>query len=121
MIHQDPQIHIHNAIILELTLRTLERDKKHMDSLKTNFAFKAWIDQELKNLTRDLRDVSRTLGIHGMKVLEGIKEIDEYFVAYTVKTRGNDKELRYSKVALRNQVNEEVKKRLGLEYRGQQS
>ncbi|MGE7836485.1 hypothetical protein [Viridibacillus arvi] len=42
--------------------------------------------------------------------------IDEYFVAYTVKTRGNDKELRYSKVALRNKVNEEVKMRLGLEY-----
>ncbi|MFE6168685.1 hypothetical protein ACFVP8_12570 [Viridibacillus arvi] len=65
--------------------------------------------------------MSRTLGMHGMKVLEGIKEIDEYFVAYTVKTRGNDKELRYSKVVLRNQVNEEVKKRLGLEYREQQS
>ncbi|MEK4760738.1 hypothetical protein MHH85_10825 [Viridibacillus sp. FSL E2-0187] len=116
MIKHDQQIYVHNAIILELTIRTLERDKKHMENLKSNFAFKAWIEKELKNLTRDLRDVSRTLGMHGMKVLEGTKDIDEYFVAYTIKTRGNDKELRYSKVALRNKVNEEVKMRLGLEY-----
>ncbi|MEK4091745.1 hypothetical protein [Viridibacillus sp. FSL H8-0110] len=114
MIKQDHQIHIHNAIILELTIRTLERDKKHMDNLKASFAFKAWIEKELENLSRDLRDVSRTLGMNGMKVLEGTKDIDEYFIAYYVKTKGNDKELRYSKVALRNHVNEEVKKRLGL-------
>ncbi|MBK3495337.1 hypothetical protein JFL43_10845 [Viridibacillus sp. YIM B01967] len=117
MMSQDQQIHVHKAIILELTMRTLERDKKHLDQLKTNFAFTAWIDEELKKLHRDLRDVNRTLGMQGFKVLEGTKKIDEYFIAYSIKTKGNDEERRYSVVALRNKVNEEVKKRLGLDYR----
>ncbi|MGE7621668.1 hypothetical protein ACQKMD_01075 [Viridibacillus sp. NPDC096237] len=116
MINYEAEAQVHNAIILGLTIRTLERDKKHMDNLKADFAFKAWIEEELKNLFKDLRDVNRTLGMHGMKVMEETKDIDEYFVAYFVKTRGNDKEKRYSKVALRNKVNEEVKMRLGLKY-----
>ncbi|MGE7919812.1 hypothetical protein ACQKM9_12795 [Viridibacillus sp. NPDC093762] len=46
MIKHNQQIHVHNAIILELTIRNLERDKKHMGNLKVNFAFKAWIEKE---------------------------------------------------------------------------
>ncbi|MGE7623814.1 hypothetical protein ACQKMD_12335 [Viridibacillus sp. NPDC096237] len=92
MIKHDQQIHVHKAIILELTMRTLERNKKYMSQLKSHFAFELWIDEELRKLHKDLRDVNRTLGMHGLKVMEETKKIDEYFI----RSKGNNQELRYS-------------------------
>jgi len=42
----------HRQIILDLTIRTLERESKHLGELKMQRAFEMWIDEKNKGIAR---------------------------------------------------------------------
>ncbi|MBM7607591.1 hypothetical protein JOD29_000835 [Lysinibacillus composti] len=106
---------IHRQIIINLTIRTLERERKHLDDLKMKNAFNLWIDKQVKELQQLLREIKSDLGKKGVKIQS--EEIDGVFTVYTILDKGKDYERRYSNVALRNWCEEEVKRVLGLEHR----
>ncbi|MGE7667410.1 hypothetical protein ACQKMN_17050 [Ureibacillus composti] len=106
---------IHRQVIINLTIRTLERERKHHDELKMKNAFNLWIDKQVKELQQLLREIKSELGKKGVKIQS--EKIDGVFTVYTILDKGKDYERRYSNVALRNWCEEEVKRLLGIEHR----
>lgn len=106
---------IHKQIILDLTIRTLERERKHLDDLKMKNAFNLWMEAKIKELQQDLRAVKYELGKIGIKVQS--EKSDNMFTEYTILERGAVYQKRYSNIVLRNWTDEEVKRLLGLQYR----
>ncbi|MBB5148675.1 hypothetical protein [Ureibacillus thermosphaericus] len=107
---------IHKQIILDLTIRTLERDSKYIKKLKLHYAIEEWISAKIKELQNDLKTVKSQLYKFGVKI-QSENRLDESFTEYIVLERGLKFELKYSNIALRNWVNEEAKRLLGLPYR----
>ena len=102
----------HRQIILDLTIRTLERDSKHLTELKMQRAFEVWIDGKIKELHTELRNVKGELGRMGAKVHPG--KPDDGFTIYTITEQRRDFNVKYNNIALKNHCENEVKKLLGL-------
>lgn len=107
---------IHKQIILDLTIRTLERDRKQLTNFKMQRAFELWFDSKILELQNDLKEVKRELGKNGAK-LQGEKKLDELLTEYTYICRGIVYTRNYMHIALKNWTEEEVKRLLGLDYR----
>lgn len=107
---------VHRQIILDLTIRTLERDRKHLTDLKINRALELWMEQKVKELQNDLRRVKAELGKNGVKI-QSENRVDNLITEYVIIERGQNFERRYMNIALKNWVDEEVKRLLELEHR----
>lgn len=107
---------VHNQIILDLAVRTLERDRGQVDNLKSKIAFKDWFEQKIKEATKDKIKVKRQLSAQGIRI-ENEKREDDLITVYEVLYRGATEFIRYSNIALRNWTNEEIKRLLHIEYR----
>lgn len=106
---------IHRQIILDLTIRTLERDRKHLNDLKMKVAFELWMDKSIKDLKELLKTMKSQLSRQGIKIQSEI--VEEGFTVYTILDKGKAFERRYNNIALRNWCEEEIKRLLGIEYR----
>lgn len=106
---------VHKQIILDLTVRTLERDRKLLDSFKSFGAFDMWFENKIKETKQEKLNVKRKLGSMGIRVENEVRE-DDFITVYEVLYRGATKILRYSNIALRNWTNEEIKRLLNMEY-----
>lgn len=106
---------VHRQIILDLTIRTLERDREYVKVFKIHFALNEWIEVKIKELKQDLRMVKSQLSKMGVKIQSEKRDGD--FTEFFVLERGMLYKKRYFNIALRNWVNEEVKRLLGLPYR----
>lgn len=106
---------IHRQIVVEMTIRTLERDRKHLANLKMQRAFDLWMDLKIKELKELLRKIKYELGKKGVKI-KG-EQVEGEFINYEILERGKVIERRYSAIALKNWCEEEVKRLVGLEYR----
>lgn len=106
---------IHRQIVIDLTIRTLERERKHLNDFKMKNAFALWIDKNNKELKENLRDIKNQLSRHGVKIQSEV--VVGEFTVYTIIDKGRAYERRYNNIALRNWCEEEVKRVLGLEYR----
>ncbi|QCR33103.1 hypothetical protein [Lysinibacillus sp. SGAir0095] len=103
---------IHKQIILDLTIRTLERDRKHIGNFKMQRAFEMWFDSKVNEMYNELKNIKVDLGKNGVK-LQGSK-LDGDFTVYSVIEKGVVSEKRYSNIALKNHCEVEVKRLLGL-------
>lgn len=111
---------IHKQIILDLTIRTLERDRIQLGNFKMQRAFEMWFDTKISELHADLKHTKTELGRNGVK-LQGSKAIDKDFTEYTVVEKGIVSVKKYMNIALKNWCEEEIKRLLGLEYKTVQS
>lgn len=106
---------VHRQIILDLTIRTLERDRKYIKDLKMYSVFELWFDAKIKELQQNLKSTKSDLYKKGIKIQSEVKDGD--FTVYLIIERGQEFERRYSNIALRNWCIEETKRLLGLEYK----
>ncbi|MBM7607250.1 hypothetical protein JOD29_000487 [Lysinibacillus composti] len=104
---------IHKQIILDLTKRTLERDKKKISGLKMQRAFSFWFDTKIKELHNELNLIKSQLSKLGIKI-QAENKVDDLITEYVILERGSTYTLRYMNVALRNQCEDEVKQLLEL-------
>jgi len=106
---------IHRQIVIDLTIRTLEHDRKHLSHFKMSRAFEMWFDLKIMELHADLKKVKLELGKRGAKVQSHKVEGD--FTIFTVVEKGVVSNKNYMNIALKNWCEEETKRLLGLEYR----
>lgn len=106
---------IHRYIILELFLKTLERDKNHLTQLKMGKILEEWYDIKINETFRDFKKLKDTLYKKGCKVDK--QKSDDFMTEYFILFRGMNETRSYSNLALRNWVSQEMKRVLGLEYR----
>ena len=108
-------IPIHNYIILDMTLKTLERDRRYIGQLKMAAVFEEWYDLQNKRVFEEMKANRDLLYKAGCKVEK--TGADDLVTEYTILFRGHSEIRRYSNIAIRNWVQEEMKRLLGMEYR----
>lgn len=120
MINMEQRKLVHKQIILDLTIRTLERDRKLIDNLKSQIALEAWFEAKLSEVRKDKIKVKKQLYLQGIRV-ENEKREDDFATSYEVLCKGTTEIIKYSNIALRNWTNEEIQRLLGIEYRTPES
>ena len=105
---------IHRYIVLELFLKTLDRDRTHLSELKMNRILGEWYDLKINDTFQELKKLRDYLYKKGCKVEK--KNSDDFMTYYFILFRGTDETRSYANFALRNWVEEEMKRVLGMEY-----
>lgn len=105
----------HRQIILDLTIRTLERDRMHIGEFKMQKAFETWFDLKVLELHMDLKAVKAELGRISAKIQAARPDGD--FTIYTVVEQRRTFDLRYLNISLKNWTENEVRRLLGLEHK----
>lgn len=106
---------IHRYIVLELFLKTLERDRKHLSQLKMGSVFEEWYDVKINETFQEFKKMKDFLYKKGCKVEK--KSSDDFITEYFILFRGMDETRSYGNIALRNWVSQEMKRVLGMEFR----
>lgn len=104
---------IHKNIILDLTKRTLERDLNHLNDIKINRPLALWMEQQITVVQNELREVKSQLSKSGIKV-QAENRIDKNITEYVILDKGTEHNRRYMNIALKNKVDDEIKRLLGL-------
>lgn len=105
---------IHNYIILEVTLRTIERDRKHLGGLKMHSVLEEWYDEKINQVFKEQKEVRDFLYKLGCKIDK--LSTDEFATEYQILYRGRVETRRYGNIALRNWVSQEMRRLLGMPY-----
>lgn len=106
---------IHRYIVLELFLKTLEHDRKHLPLLKMKSVFEEWYDVKINKTFQEFKKMKDFLYKKGCKVEK--KSSDDFITEYFILFKGMDETRSYGNIALRNWVSQEMKRVLGMEYR----
>ncbi|WP_332647712.1 hypothetical protein [Lysinibacillus sp. 54212] len=106
---------ISRYVTLEVLLRTLERDKNYLTSLKMSEVFNEWYQLKVNEVYEEFKNVKKTLYNAGCRIDKG--ENDGVITQYFVLICGKTEESRYSNITLKNRVTNEMRKLLGMEYR----
>lgn len=107
---------IQKLIVLDLTLKVLEKDRQHIAHFKTVYAFSEWFELKMKEVHDDLILTRNTLLQQDIALIN-MEKIDKLTTAYTFRIKKGTQTFRYSNLALRNWTNEEVKRLLQIPYR----
>ena len=103
---------IHRYIVLELFLKTLERDRDHISELKMKDIFEAWYESKINETFQEFKKLRDFLYKKGCKIEK--QKSDDFITYYFILFRGYDETRSYSNIALRNWVSEEMKRVLGM-------
>lgn len=105
---------IHRYIVLELFLKTLERDRDHVSHLKMKDVVEEWYNSKINETFQEFKKLRDFLYKKGCKIDK--QKSDEMMTYYFILFRGYDETRSYSNIALRNWVSEEMKRLLGMKY-----
>lgn len=105
---------IHRYIVLELFLKTLERDRNNLSQLKMGNILEEWYDQNINEIFHEFKKTKDYLYKQGCKIEK--KSSDDFMTYYFVLFRGFDETRSYGNIALRNWVAQEMKRLLGMKY-----
>lgn len=103
MIKPDERRNVHEFILLDMAVKSLQNDYDALGSLKMSVVYIKIVDDLLKNIRSDYFNKKRMLAKCKIKVVKWI-HIDQYFSDVVLKTPGEDVELRYAKQALKTQT-----------------
>lgn len=103
---------IQKQIITDILIRTLERDRKHLDRLKMQYVLVAWYEQQIKELRIQLKQLKSDLYKEGIEIRK--EQHDGDVTVYPVLIRGKIDNRRYLNIALKNHTAHEMKRLLGM-------
>ncbi|MGE7114398.1 aconitate hydratase [Lysinibacillus sp. NPDC047702] len=105
MIKGEDQRILHQYILLDMAIKSLQQDYQAFENLKMAKVFLPIVDDLLKNIRNDFYNKKRLLEQRGIRVVKWVKT-SEYFSEVSIATKGEDEVLRYAKQALKTQVEE---------------
>lgn len=105
---------IHRYIVLELFLKTLERDRECISELKMRDVVEEWYDSKIDETFHEFKKLRDFLYKQGCKIEK--QKSDDFMTYYFILFRGYDEIRSYGNIALRNWVSEEMKRILGMKY-----
>lgn len=94
---------LHQYLILDLAIQSLQKDYKTLEQLKMKAIYLPFVDGLMKSIKKDFFNLKRQLEKQKIRVV-GWQRIDEYFSDVHVATAGEDEILRYANQALKTQV-----------------
>lgn len=105
---------IHRYIVLEMFLKTLERDKNHLSQLKMGNVLEEWYDSKINEIFHEFKKMKDSLYKKGCKIDK--QKSDDMMTYYFILYRGYEETRSYGNIALRNWVAQEMKRVLGMKY-----
>jgi len=103
MIKPEERRNVHEFILLDMAVKSLQNDYDKLGNLKMAKVYITIADDLLKDLRSDYFNKKRILNKQKIEVVKWI-HVDEYFSDVVLKTPGEDVILRYAKQALKSQV-----------------
>lgn len=103
MINAEQRQLLHQYLILDLAIQSLQKDYKTLEQLKMKEIYLPFVDRLMKSVRNDYFNLKRQLEKQHIRVV-GWQQIDEYFSDVHIATAGEDEILRYAKQALKTQV-----------------
>lgn len=103
MIKPEERRNVHQFILLEMAVKSLQNDYDTLGNLKMAKVYIQIVDDLLKVIRPDYYNKKRMLAKQKIEVVKWI-HIDQYFSDVVVKNPGEDVMLRYAKQALKIQV-----------------
>ena len=103
MIKAEERKILHQYILVDLAVKSLQIDFQKAEHFKMKVVFVPLIDNLIKGLRKEYIDLKNQLAKHKIRVVEW-RPINEYFSDVQVATAGNDIVLRYANQALKTQV-----------------
>lgn len=103
MIKPEERSILHQYIILDMAIRSLQQDYSSLEKLKMSNIFISIVDGLFKTIRNDFYNKKRMLNQKGISVVKWVKT-DEYFSEVTIKTKGEDVVLQYANQAIKTQV-----------------
>lgn len=96
-------------VIYDLVVRTLERDKEHLNKLKTGQLFESMYDETIK-IAREERILIKQLMKNVDLRLDKEDRVDDLITSFDFIQKGMLRNLRYTNIALRNHTMKEIGK-----------
>lgn len=103
MIKPNLQSAVHNLIIYDLAIRTLNYNLPKIDKLKTGSIYKAYTETLLIELRKAYIPLKQQLMLERISIVKW-QQVDQFFSDVIVSTSGNDQSLRYAKKVLQYEV-----------------
>ena len=94
---------IHELIILDLAIRSLQADYIKLATLKLHRLYSKWLETILQQLQSQFHEKKLHLAQQHIRLV-GYKRLDTYFSEITVATAGNDSQLLYANEVLKQDV-----------------
>ncbi|ATP39508.1 aconitate hydratase [Solibacillus sp. R5-41] len=94
---------VHEFIVLDLAIRSLQQDYTKLEGLKMHAFYSRWTDLLMKNLNEAYIVQKRQLANKRIRIVRWMK-IDAYFSDVIIATAGEDIVLRYANQALKTEV-----------------
>ncbi|WP_312507521.1 aconitate hydratase [Lysinibacillus sp.] len=105
MIKPEERQLVHQFILLEMAVKSLQHDYDTLGNLKMAKVYIRIVDDLLKVIRSDYYNNKRMLAKQKIEVVKWI-HVDQYFSDVVIKTPGEDVVLRYAKQALKTKVEE---------------
>lgn len=103
MISLQDRAFLHQFLILELAIRSLQRDFSQLENLKLQVIYKSFTEQLLKQLYPMYYSQKQTLAKKRIRVIRW-RKIDEYFSEVCIATAGENLTLQYANKAVKAEV-----------------
>jgi len=103
MINMEQRRQLHQFIILELAIQSVQRDYKVIETLKMKAVYLPILDGLLKAMHNDYYNLKRVLKKQKISIVKWEKT-DEYFSDITITTAGEDEVLKYAQHTLKYDV-----------------
>lgn len=94
-------------------IRTLERDRQHIEVFKTKVVMGKFFDQAIRKARDELLAIKNEMGKIGLRKQDE-RKLDDTVTIYSFVQRGISDELRYMNYALRNHTMKEIERLLNL-------
>lgn len=94
---------LHQYLILDLAIQSLQCDYKTLEQLKMKAIYLPFVENLMKSVRQDYFNLKRQLAKQKIRVV-GWRRIDAYFSDVRIATAGEDEVLRYANQALKTEV-----------------
>lgn len=94
---------LHQFIILELAIRSLQQDCNQLENLKLQVIYRSFTEQLLKQLYPMYYSQKQTLAKKRIRVIRW-RKIDDYFSEVSIATAGDNLTLQYANKAVKIEV-----------------
>ena len=103
MINAEQRQLLHQYLILDLAIQSLQGDYKTLEQLKMKAVYLPFVDRLLESVRKDYFHLKQQLTKQKIRVI-GWNRIDAYFSDVRIATAGEDEVLRYASQALKTEV-----------------
>ena len=103
MINAEQRQLLHQYLILDLAIQSLQGDYKTLEQLKMKAVYLPFVDRLLESVRKDYFHLKQQLIKQKIRVV-GWNRIDAYFSDVRIATAGEDEVLRYASQALKTEV-----------------